>query len=604
MQRMVMMIKPVKSPFIFDGAMGTYYASVAHNPLSNCELANLFDRNTVIKIHREYIEAGCQAIKTNTFGANRASLGCNAETLATVIQQGYDLAMEAAEGTGIQVFADIGPLPAEDDADRWEEYREIVDLFLERGAANFLFETFSSEEYLPPLSRYIKERNPEAYVMVSFAVSPEGLTRLGKSGRQLLDSLLHVPTIDSVGFNCYSGPSHLREYMKGLSFGNKTISIMPNSGYPALINNRTFFQSNKEYFADQMLEAARQGVTILGGCCGTTPDYIREMVVRLASFSPDKIAARTPLEKPRPQREPLPNQLLEKMAQGEKIIAVELDPPIDTDIDFFLASARHLKEQGVDAITIADSPLARARVDSSLMACKLKRELGITPLPHLTCRDRNINATKALLLGLNIEGINNVLVVTGDPVPTAQRDEVKGVFSFNSAVLARYISNFNQTAFASPFNICAALNVNARNFAHELQRAHKKVENGVTMFLTQPVLSSTAVENLQIARRELTVRLLGGIIPIVSHKNACFMNNEIAGIRVAEDIVEQYQGLSKEAASVLAVEISARFAEEIYPYVDGYYLITPFKRIDLITAIMARIRALDLQYHGGGSRPL
>lgn len=145
-----MMIKPVKSPFIFDGAMGTYYASVAPNPLSNCELANLFDRNTVIKIHREYIEAGCQAIKTNTFGANRASLGCNAETLATVIQQGYDLAMEAAEGTGIQVFADIGPLPAEDDADRWEEYREIVDLFLERGAANFLFETFSSEEYLAP----------------------------------------------------------------------------------------------------------------------------------------------------------------------------------------------------------------------------------------------------------------------------------------------------------------------------------------------------------------------------------------------------------------------------------------------------------------------
>lgn len=596
-----MMIKPIKIPFIFDGAMGTYYASVSPNPLNSCELANLYDRDTIINIHREYIGAGCQAIKTNTFGANRSSLGCDADTLAAIIAQGYELAREAAEGTEVQVFADIGPLPLGDDTDHWEDYQEIVDLFLSRGASNFLFETFSSEEYLVRLSRYIKDRDPGAYVMVSFAVSPEGLTRLGKSGGQLLDILLPVPTIDSVGFNCYSGPSHLLEYIKTLSFGAKTVSIMPNSGYPALINNRTFFQSTKEYFAAQMLQMARQGVAILGGCCGTTPDYIREMADQLASFSPGAAAARAPHAVTAPKQAPLRNLLLDKMDRGEKIIAVELDPPIDTDIEFFLTSARHLKDQGVDAITIADSPLARARVDSSLMACKLKRELGITPLPHLTCRDRNINATKALLLGLNIEGINNVLVVTGDPVPTAQRDDVKGVFSFNSAVLARYISNFNQTAFASPFNIGAALNINARNFAHELQRAHKKMENGVAMFLTQPVLSSTAVENLQTARRELPVRLLGGIMPIVSHKNACFMNNEIAGISVAEDIVEQYRGLSKEEAGALAVEISARFARAIHPYVDGYYLITPFKRIDLVTAIMARIRALDPQYHGGGS---
>lgn len=596
------MIKPVKTPFIFDGAMGTYYASVASAPLSSCELANLFDRDTVIRIHREYIQAGCQAIKTNTFGANRTSLGCDAGTLEAIIRQGYGLALEAAAGTDVQVFADIGPLPAEDDADHWEEYREIVDLFLEQGAANFLFETFSSEEYLARLSGYIKDRNPDAYFMVSFAVSPEGLTRLGKSGRQLLDSLLEVPAIDSVGFNCYSGPSHLLEYIKTLSFGDKTISVMPNSGYPALINNRTFFQNTKEYFAAQMLEVARQGAAILGGCCGTTPDYIREMAARLTSFSPGQIAPKAPLEKTIPRKEPLRNPLLEKMARGEKIIAVELDPPIDTDIDFFLVSARHLKDQGVDAITIADSPLARARVDSSLMACKLKRELGITPIPHLTCRDRNINATKALLLGLNVEGINNVLVVTGDPVPTAQRDEVKGVFSFNSAVLARYISNFNQTAFSSPFNICAALNVNARNFTNELQRAYKKIDNGVTMFLTQPVLSETAVENLKAARRQLPARILGGIMPIVSHKNACFMNNEIAGIRVADDIVEQYRDLSKEAASALAVEISARFAAQIYPYVDGYYLITPFKRIDLVTAVMARMQALTPTANTGEGR--
>jgi homocysteine S-methyltransferase len=222
----------------------------------------------------------------------------------------------------------------------------------------------------------------------------------------------------------------------------------------------------------------------------------------------------------------------------------------------------------------------------------LKRELGITPIPHLTCRDRNINATKALLLGLNIEGINNVLVVTGDPVPTAQRDEIKGIFSFNSAVLAKYITNLNETVFGSPFNIGAALNVNVRHFDNQLQRAQKKIDSGVNLFLTQPVLSPAAVENIITARRELKVRILGGIMPIVSYKNACFMNNEIAGITVDDEIVEMYRDLSKEDAAELAVELSVKMAARIAPYVDGYYLITPFKRIDIILEIIKGIRDL------------
>ncbi|OPZ92414.1 MAG: Bifunctional homocysteine S-methyltransferase/5,10-methylenetetrahydrofolate reductase [Firmicutes bacterium ADurb.Bin419] len=283
------------------------------------------------------------------------------------------------------------------------------------------------------------------------------------------------------------------------------------------------------------------------------------------------------------------NPLLKKISIGKKIIAVELDPPIDTDIDFFVKSAIKLKEQGVDAITIADCPVASARVDSSLLACKLKREFDITVIPHMTCRDRNINATKALLLGLNIEGVNNVLVVTGDPIPTAQRDEVKAMFSFNSAVLANYITNLNETTFSTPFNICAALNVNARNFKHQLDYAKKKVESGVSMFLTQPVLTRQAVDNLILARKELKCGILGGIIPIVSYKNACFMNNKISGISISEEIIERYRDISKEEASELAVRISVQFAKEIEPFVDGYYIMTPFKRIDIVTKIIGTL---------------
>jgi len=578
-------------PFIFDGAMGTYYAARAENPVNPCELANLYDRNTILAIHREYIEAGCQAIKTNTFGANRINLQSNFYTVEAVITQGFHIAQEAVSGTSVQVFADIGPIAADDDSlDLRNSYLEIIDVFLKAGASNFIFETFSSDEYLSELAQYIKAKNPGAYILVQFAVSPEGYTRLGKSGHRLMENMARATAVDACGFNCFSGPYHLLEFIKKLDTSQKPMAVMPNSGYPTIINNRTFFENTKEYFAAQMLEIAKQGVSILGGCCGTTPDYIRETVSRVKGLRSDEIAPSTPRENKAAKKKVLRNDLIEKIDRGQKIIAVELDPPIDTDIDFFMDSARKLQELEVDAITIADCPIARARVDSSLMACKLKRELGITPIPHLTCRDRNINATKALLLGLNIEGINNVLVVTGDPIPTAQRDEVKGVFSFNSAILASYISNLNESVFASPFNICGALNVNAKNFDHQLQYAQKKIANGVSMFLTQPVLSGSAIDNLKRASQELPARILGGILPVMSYKNACFMNNEISGIRVAQEIMEQYQDVSKEEADRLAVKISIDMAQAISPYVHGYYLITPFKRIDIIAEVINNIR--------------
>ncbi|MGH4052383.1 MAG: bifunctional homocysteine S-methyltransferase/methylenetetrahydrofolate reductase [Clostridium sp.] len=576
-------------PLIFDGAMGTYYASICKDPLSKCELANIYDRNTILNIHKEYINAGSRAIRTNTFEANKISLECDFDTVKEVIVKGYEIAKEASRGTDVLVFADIGPIPFLEMLDLWDAFKEIVDVYLDLGATHFIFETFSSDEYLPEISRYIKEKNPNAYILMEFAVSPEGITRIGRSGEKFIEKISKMKTIDACGFNCFSGPYHLLKYIKTLNIENKTISIMPNSGYPTIVNNRTTFNNTKEYFALQMIEIAKEGVAILGGCCGTTPEFIRETVENIERLSMGEIIPRVKVQKTKIEKLIVKNLLLEKIRIGKKIIAVELDPPLDTEIDFFMNSAKTLNEQGVDAITIADCPIARVRVDSSLLACKLKRELGITTIPHMTCRDRNINATKALLLGLSIEGINNVLVVTGDPVPTAQRDEVKAMFSFNSAILASYITNLNEKTFKAPFNICAALNLNAINFDSQLLHARKKIENGVTMFLTQPILSKQAVENLKLAHAELPAKILGGIFPIVSYKNACFMNNEISGINVSEEIMDQYKDISKEEASILAVKISTDIAQEIYPYVDGYYLMTPFKRIDIISEIVKNI---------------
>ena len=275
-----------------------------------------------------------------------------------------------------------------------------------------------------------------------------------------------------------------------------------------------------------------------------------------------------------------------KFAAGERVIAVELDPPPDDDAAYFFNGVRTLRNAGADWITIADCPVGRPRADSSLLACKVKRDFGMEPLPHIACRDRNLNATKALLLGLAIEGIHHILIVTGDPVPTEKRDEVKSVFNFNSRKLARYIQSLNET-LQTPFQMFGALNVNARNFDRQLEFALEKETCGITGFLTQPVLSPEAMDNLRKARTVLHGKILGGIFPVVSYRNACFLNNEIAGMRVSEDIIHRYEGLNREEAESLAVEISIDTAREIADFTDGLYLMTPFKRVSLVEKILS-----------------
>lgn len=275
----------------------------------------------------------------------------------------------------------------------------------------------------------------------------------------------------------------------------------------------------------------------------------------------------------------------------QRPFAVELDSPADMNIDRFMAGARELMDGGADLLTIADSPLGRARMDSSLTACKLKRELGIDVMPHLTCRDRNQIATQALLMGLYAEGVQDVLLVTGDPIPAVDREEVKSVYAFNSRGLISFVDSLNRQLLLSPFRIFAALNVNAHSFPIQLELAKEKEDNGAVGFFTQPVYTDEAMDNLQLARETLKGRLIGGIMPIVSHRNALYLSREVAGIRVDESTVSRYEGADRERGEELALEISCSLARRMSPFVDGYFLMTPFSRTSLMVRIMEALRS-------------
>ena len=578
-------------PLLFDGGMGTYYKA---KPGQECEQANLTDPDGILAVHRAYLAAGADAIKTNTFSLPRLAAAQQPgwEQLADA---GWQLAAKAAGETGAAVFADLGPAPDTENLPAEQVYLSVAKRFALLGARNFLFETLSTEEGVLEAIRALKQTVPEAFVLVSFAVLPDGYTREGRYCAELVRRMAQSGVVDAVGLNCVSAPGAMRALVQQLGDAGLPLSVMPNAGYPVVARAQVRYQGKPEYFARELSRLATEGVRILGGCCGTTPQHIAALRTALDAL-PEALPA-APAAKPAAAAKPAvetDDAFLRKLRAGQRVIAVELDSPKDADLTAYLEGARRLQAAGADLLTIADCPIARARMDSSLVACRVHRELGLNVLPHMTCRDRNLNATKALLLGLYAEGVREVLAITGDPIPTAERDEVKNVYQFNSRKLAQYIVSLagEGREMPSPITVFGALNLNARNFEVELRRAAEKLENGMSGFLTQPLLSAQAVENLKKTRETLGERaeILAGILPVVSQRNAIFMENEVNGIHVDEAIIQKFEGLDRTAGEELGLEVSVQAAKAAAPYADGFYLMTPFNRVALMERLIARLR--------------
>ena len=578
-------------PLLFDGAMGTYYKAA---PGVECEQANLTDPAGVLAVHREYLAAGADAVKTNTFSLPRLA-AAHAPGWEQLAQAGWQLAVQAAEETGAAVFADLGPAPDTEAVPAGQVYTAVAKQFAALGARNFLFETLSSDAGLLDAVGAIKAEVPDAFVLVSFAVLSDGYTREGMYCKDLARRMQESGIVDAVGLNCVSAPGAMRTLAKQLG-GPLPLSVMPNAGYPVVTRTQVKYQGRPEYFARELGRLAAEGtVQILGGCCGTTPVHIAALRAELDSLPVvEKTAPAEEFSTVKKQTVENEDSFLRKLNAGEKVIAIELDSPRNADLTGYLEGAKKLQAAGADLLTIADCPIAQARMDSSLVACRVHRELGLCTLPHMTCRDRNLNATKALLLGLYAEGVREVLAITGDPIPTAERDEVKNVYQFNSRKLAQYIVSLagEGREMPGPMTVFGALNLNARNFDVELRRAKEKLENGMSGFLTQPVLSAQAVENLKKSRETLgaDAKILAGIMPVVSQRNAIFMENEINGIHVEDWIIEKFAGLDRAQGEELGLAISLEMAKAALPYADGLYLMTPFNRVALMERLIGRLK--------------
>lgn len=585
-----------KSKLIADGSFGTYY-SQKYKTVDIPEYANITASQRISEIHTEYINSGAKLIRTNTFASNTYSLDCSIEEVKENIKAAYKIAKEAVEQSGKEIFiaGNIGPVPAVFQPDFEaveEEYYQIAKTFIDEGADILCFETFTQSEHIMPAIKRIKEEcNP--FIIVQFCVNQYGYSEAGESAERLVSETAFSKCVDAVGLNCGVGPAHMQQILSRINLNNNCfVTAMPNAGYPLLVRNRVKYADNPIYFASKVNDMALLGADIIGGCCGTTPDYIRE-VAKTVDLTPtvksDETSANSENEKPVIKKSFFRNA--DGTIKDKKLIAVELAPPFGADDKKLLEAAHMLKGLGVDVLTFPDSPSGRTRIDSVLMAQKVKNVTGFEVMPHICCRDKNAIAMRSTFLGASINDINNFLIITGDPIPVMARQVVKSVFNFDSVGLMRIADEMNSDALKdSPLTYGGAINQSRRRIESEIKRVQKKMEAGAEFFLTQPVFTAEDAERLRRVKEETGARILCGIMPLVSRKNALFMKNEISGVNVTDEVIERYpENADREDGENVGVELAKEMIAATRDFADGYYFSFPFNRTYLLKRIIQEV---------------
>ena len=590
-----------------DGAMGTYYAEIKRQESPVSEWANIREPEVVAGIHRAYLEAGAMLLRTNTFAAGRQVLGVDKKGQEEIVRAACRIAKaEIAlhmEKTGRKCFlaGDIGPLREVfvngDAADVGEEYRALVDLFLEEGVDALWFETFPDMGGMGEAVAYAKSRMPDIFCVGLFCVNPNGYSSAGIRAERLIAQAGETE-LDAVGLNCGVGSGHMLRIVENLRLPEKKyFCVLPNAGYPEQLNSRMVFLRNENYFRKNMEKIAACGVSVLGACCGSSPEYIAELSGNLSAplnsveckgwGAACGDGEKTGWREGDIQVHTENNRFIEQL-QGKKVIAVELDPPYDADDAKIIAAAARLKELGADILTVADSPQGRSRMDSVLTAVKLMAVTGMPVMPHICCRDKNMISMRSVLLGAYANGIRNFLFVTGDPVPIQLRSSATGVFDYNSMKLMEFAREMNREHFQNePMVYGGALNQGRVNFSVELSRAQKKIDAGASYFLTQPVYGREDIERLFLLKQKLKTKLLAGIMPLVSYRNANFVKNEMVGINIPDKVLLKYHpDMGREEGEQVGIRISLEVMEQMNDFVDGYYFMLPFNRVGLMEGIL------------------
>lgn len=587
---------------LFDGAMGTmlYDRGVFIN---RCfEEVNLSRPEMVERVHRENAEAGAQALTTNSFGANPIKLAGHglADRTEEINWAAVELARRAA-GDELYVAGSVGPLGTRVEplgqltaVDARAAYRRQIAALLGAGVDLLLFETFKSLDELRLAVATAREIDREIPIQAQLTIGPYLSGEYRKEAPAIAERLEHAAGIDVIGFNCTIGPSDMLDVLAAVRpLVHRPISIMPNAGFPKDVEGRQIYLTTPEYFAEYAQHFFEGGASVIGGCCGTTPEHIRRMGQAILSFgqAQHRIEA-TATGESAATMEPVAlaerSKLGAALAAGEWISSVEIVPPLGADLSKVIEKTRELSTKAVTCVNVPDGPRASARISAFVAASEIQRASGVEAILHFGCRDRNLIAMQADLLAGEAVGLKNMLLITGDPPKVGNYPDVTGVFDVDSIGLLSLAGRLNRgidlggSALAAPTALVLGAGANPVSAAleREIERTHRKAEVGAEFFITQPVFDADALLDFIRRIEDTRVPVIAGVWPLASYRNALFLHNEVPGVVIPEEIMERMRRQeTKEDAREEGIRIAREIIERVRGAVRGVQVSPPFGRI-------------------------
>lgn len=610
-------------PLLSDGAMGTQLHARGVTFNECFDALNLTNPDLVLQIHQDYLQAGSDLLQTNTFGANRYKLALHGmeKELKRINQRGVELARQAIQSVAkrIYILGDVGPLGVRlapfgrvQPEQARQAFREQIEALLEAGVDGIILETFSDFYEIKEAIQAAKELGTPLLI-ASMTFTRDDVTLLGDTPAQVARQL-YDHGADVIGVNCSGGPAQvwriLRQMGQALAASKSNLmpfSAMPNAGWPEQVGGRIMYPANAEYFGEYALAFCEAGARLIGGCCGTTPAHIAAMRVALdgqtAGCAPSVSELSLPIEieDVRAEVEP-PSRLAKKLAEGQFVISVEMDPPRGLSTHKLLAGASLLHEAGADVINIADSPMARMRMSPWAVCELVQRTFDIETTLHFPTRGRNLLRVQGDLLAAHALGIRNVFVVMGDPTAIGDYPNAMDNYDLVPSGLIKLIKQHLNAGIdqagaelgqPTQFFVGCALNLTPTNFQQEAKNLRKKLEAGADFILTQPVFQPQQAKSFldfyQDQYGQLNTPILVGVLPLFSLRHALFLHNEVPGIQIQEQTLERVRSAGEQAAQE-GIRIALELIEQMRAWASGIYLMPAFHRYDIAAEIIEACR--------------
>ena len=595
---------------VFDGGVGTYLYEKGIYINTCFDELNLTNPDLVAEVHRDYVNAGADVVETNTFGANRFKLAPHGldTKVHEINRKGAEIARKVAGETTF-VAGSIGPLGAQIEPIGKLSYDEAKEVFkeqarglLEGGVDLIVLETFALVSELVQAVRAVRELDPKIPVMAQVTVNDDGVLLSGAT----LESFVNEVTkcdVDVIGLNCSVGPKAMLEALEQLRPLTKIpVSVQPNAGVPQNVGGRNIYMTSPEYIAEYAKRFILSGANVVGGCCGTNPEHIKAIRRAVHALQPSKRMDLTASELKVTAPEAVSvvpaaekSRVSNKLSKHQFVTMVELVSPKGVSPSSQVHKARKLYHFGIDAINIPDGPRASARMSALALAAIIQREVGIETVLHFACRDRNVIGMQSDLLGAWALGMRNILAITGDPPKLGNYPNATAVFDVDAIGLTNIINRLNHgldlagNPIGEPtgFSIGVGVNPGAINLDEELRRLDWKIEAGAEYMITQPVFDLRLLERFMQRITHIHLPLLCGIWPLVSYRNAEFMNNEVPGASVPSDILERMRKTTtKEEGFQEGVAIAKETYDRVKNDVAGIQLSAPMGRIEGIFMMM------------------